>query len=153
MRHWLVFVLACFVPVAVGCGPDRLETAPVRGHVAFDGNPLTSGRIMFWPDDGGLPAGGQIEPDGSYLLRTYEEGDGAVLGAHRVTISAVNIVSSTLHPQSFEEELKPGGNPALSGSETVERIVPGRFERRETTQLTAEVQRGANTIDFSLDAD
>jgi len=39
---------------------------------------------------------GTIEPDGSYRLTTFDSGDGALLGRHRVTIEATRIVRAPL---------------------------------------------------------
>ena len=72
-----------------GCGPSRPETAEVRGRVTFQGKPVPEGRILFWPPNG-RPAMAEIQPDGTYELMTFDEGDGAVLGEHRVTIKATH---------------------------------------------------------------
>ena len=86
-----VLLSACVIllPLA-GCGgSDRLPTAKVSGTVTLDGNPLPKGRISFVPQDGsGRPASGQIAGDGSFVLGTYEESDGAVLGRHKVSLVA-----------------------------------------------------------------
>jgi hypothetical protein len=83
-------VLAACV-LAAGCG-DQKQVAPVRGTVTLNGQPLPGGRIMFEPiADGtnkivGKPAFGKIQSDGSYVLTTYKEGDGAVVGSHHPVI-------------------------------------------------------------------
>jgi hypothetical protein len=53
--------------------------------VLTTGKPLTKGTIYFEPVSApGLKASGKIQPDGTYSLTTYQEGDGAVEGEHRV---------------------------------------------------------------------
>jgi len=75
-----------------GCGRSPYELAPARGTVTIDGEPLCGGRVMFAPiargesRDAGKPAFGTLQPDGSYVLTTYREHDGAVVGEHWVTI-------------------------------------------------------------------
>jgi hypothetical protein len=73
-----------------GCGSDQIQTAPAGGSVSFESKPITGGTITFSPinDDGtnrdGKPAIGIVGTDGKFTLKTYEEGDGAILGKHRI---------------------------------------------------------------------
>jgi len=85
-------VAAAAVILLAGCEKTPFEVAPVRGTVTIDGQPLTIGRVMFAPaatSDGlnaGKPALGTIRTGGGYVLSTYGEDDGAVVGEHTVTI-------------------------------------------------------------------
>ena len=67
-----------------GCN-QRPPTAPVSGVVTYRGKPLTHGSIMFQPD-AGPPGRSVIGPDGTFTLWTFEEGDGAIVGRHRVRV-------------------------------------------------------------------
>jgi hypothetical protein len=84
--------LAFFVALTVaGCNHAPYPTAPVSGTVTIDGQPMTGGMVMFAPvaKDGlnsGRPAFAEIQADGRYTLRTYSDGDGAVVGEHWVSI-------------------------------------------------------------------
>lgn len=75
-----------------GCQKSAFEVAPVRGKVSMAGQPLSQGKVMFAPVSGadsgvaGKAAVGLIQPDGSFALTTYAEGDGAVIGEHWVTV-------------------------------------------------------------------
>jgi len=72
-----------------GCGSgDRVATYPVTGEVVFpDGSPLRGGSILFNSQQHAkLTARGQIQTDGTFELRTYAPGDGAVAGPHQVAI-------------------------------------------------------------------
>jgi hypothetical protein len=65
--------------------------APVRGTVTVDGQPLAEGRVMFTPVgkgelNSGKPAYGRIQSDGSFVLYTYGDDDGAIVGEHGVTV-------------------------------------------------------------------
>jgi hypothetical protein len=78
-----------FVP-CWGCGPasGALPTLiPVHGKVTYKGRPVTKGVVRFEPDGYGRMAEGQIQSDGTFELSTLKQGDGAVPGQHRVTIS------------------------------------------------------------------
>ena len=96
MRFVKVLFLVLSVGVA-GCGGSDLKqfsTAAVSGTITLAGEPLTEGRVFFYPikqsggqsGNSGKFAQGMVESDGSYELSTYGNGDGAVVGDHRVTV-------------------------------------------------------------------
>lgn len=140
MHHMLYFrriAVAVLVVAVAGCGSsdDQMETSSVTGTVTYDGKPVATGTVMFTPVGGGPPATGQIQEDGTYQLRTYEEGDGAVFGEHKVTITALDMGSGL--PEDMATEPKP--------------LVPEKYGRDTTSGLTATVASGENTIDFPLE--
>ncbi len=77
-----------------GCGGRAFDTAPVQGVVRCHGTLLTSGVVYFAPvgQEGeqlaGKSGGGVVGPDGRFEVSTYKEGDGAVVGKHRVVWQA-----------------------------------------------------------------
>ncbi len=70
-----------------GGGPE--PTYPVTGTVKLpDGKPLQGGQILFRPVEGSTySARGDIAQDGTFELTTFEAGDGAVAGKHKVMIT------------------------------------------------------------------
>jgi len=133
--------------LASGCGKGLPATAPVKGKITWNGKPVECGSITFYPEKG-RPATGIIQPDGSYRLSTFKDGDGALLGKHKVTILATRISNQAV-PKSFEEEVRGLGkfDPQQSA---VKWLVPEHYSRPETTPLTAEVFKGRNEINFAL---
>lgn len=81
----------CLSLTVAGCGQsDNVEVFPVRGVVRFEGKPMSGGgSISFIPSvaQKGKNAGGMIEADGSFVMTTYVEGDGAMVGTFRVVIN------------------------------------------------------------------
>lgn len=75
-----------------GCNKSPYDLVPVHGKVTFNGQPLTSAKVMFAPiakgksGRSGKPAFGVLQPDGSFVLGTYKPDDGAVVGKHWVTV-------------------------------------------------------------------
>ena len=124
-------VLAAVVLVPSGCS-HRPKTAPVHGKVTYKGKPVPNGTVSFIPD-GGTAATGEIGPDGSYALTTFRKGDGAILGKHKVVISALE-----------------AGNPGEVAASLPAPIVPTKYMNLSTTDLRAEVKDEDNTIDFDL---
>ena len=77
-----------------GCGKGRPSRVPVAGRVTIDGKPLDRGYIRFVPQ-GARPSGGQIGPDGRFVLTCYDGQDGAVPGRHAIEVSAVEMLGET----------------------------------------------------------
>lgn len=128
-----------------GCGSKYPETAKVAGKVTYQGQPLSTGRVSFWPEKG-RPAMGEIQSDGTYELTSFRKGDGAVPGRHRVSITSKQSVppNAQKSPAAVEFIRGWGDNPG------VEWLIPKKYEQAETSGLTADVHSGSNTIDFSL---
>ena len=152
-RVGAAFVVLAAVLVA-GCGPDLPDTAAVSGTVTYDGQPVTQGTVTFYPEKG-RSSTGRIQPDGTYTLRTFTEGDGALLGKHTVTIEAMEFTGGPPQPKSMEEEIAMAADGRLGRSTPGESrwLVPRRYASRETSKLTADVAAGPNTIDFKLPAE
>jgi len=79
----------------LGCTPDHvMVTAPVSGTVTCGGKPVTEGYLIFTPIvvsgadpmNSGKTGSAWIQPDGMYTVKTYEDGDGALIGEHEVRI-------------------------------------------------------------------
>lgn len=149
-RQPLTPLLLILVGTMLGCSAGQRETTPVGGKVTLAGKPLTTGRIIFWPDDGGPPGGGSIGEDGSYSLTTYQTGDGAVLGTHKVTVEAVTAINPEAAPKSIAEEMANElfyRNPPVK----TKQLVPRRYALRQTSGLVAEVAHDVGPIDFDLE--
>lgn len=84
---FLAAVAAC---VVVGCGDGLPKRVPVSGTVLVDGEPLVYGRVMFVPE-GMRPSAAEVDQEGRFTLRCFDGEDGAVLGMHRVQVSASDL--------------------------------------------------------------
>lgn len=120
--------------VASGCGgstADRSPTAAVKGTVTYQGNPLPKGTVLLHPQKGRSASGKVV--DGQIVeVTTYETGDGAVLGEHRVSIQSVetdskdSTMSKSLIPVRY-------GNPETS-------MITTKIEADKTNELTIELK-------------
>jgi hypothetical protein len=74
-----------------GCGrnekPYVAPTVPVKGKITYKGQPLTGGSITFESEENGRQSHGSIQPDGTFVMTTFKEGDGAMTGSHRVAVT------------------------------------------------------------------
>jgi hypothetical protein len=75
-----------------GCGKGDFPTAEVTGRVVCEGQPVSNVLVFFEPLERGQSAVvgkqgiGRTKPDGTFTVSTYGDGDGAVVGAHRVRV-------------------------------------------------------------------
>jgi hypothetical protein len=122
------------VAMLVGCGGDD-SMGRVRGVVTLDGHPVSRGIVQFLPSSG-RGAKGQIEEDGTFVLGTFDETDGASVGVHRVAIIAY--------------ERGPGGRPDPTTASKFKALVPKKYLAPGTSDLTYEVKPGDNFAEFSL---
>jgi len=120
----------------IGCG--NRDMADVRGAVTFRGQPVTSGVLIFSPvaqnvqQPAGKAATGDIQPDGSYQLSTYQLHDGAIVGQHRVR-----------YVPAYEEEEKKIDSPPLNTTIFTQLTLPDDYQ--------TEVQSGQeNEINVEL---
>ena len=125
----LVSITLCTV-LPAGCNRiQRLPTAPTKGIVRIDSRPVPEAQVTFTPERG-RSASAQTTSDGAFLLTTYETGDGAIVGAHRVTVTARE--AGEMNTPGAPGIARPGkslvpehyGNTATSGLKYDVREVP-----------------------------
>jgi len=149
---WLLAVLFCVVS---GCGgPARPKTATVTGTVLLDGNPVEGAQVVFICEGAPRNATGKTDAAGKFSLTTFEEGDGAVLGEHKITVSKFD--SSEAPAMSASDpsadygaamEAAGGGDATLGGM--IKRELPEKYGDAKTSGLSETVADGSN--DFTLE--
>jgi hypothetical protein len=108
------------------------KTYPVTGRLSYKGKPLSDAELAFFPTDPDAPdtvrPKAKSSEDGSFVVWTYQRGDGAPAGRYKVTVvhHSVAVSKDTL-------VAKPND-------------LPGKYARRDTTDLQIEVQKGVNEI-------
>jgi hypothetical protein len=111
-----LFLFLCLVPSGCDSGP---EIASTRGTVSVKGAKLAHGHVLFTPIGGGQYGVGEIQPDGSFVVSTFEKGDGAVVGDHNVQVAQR---ADDLKPgEQGQNFTSPAGEPFVveSGVENV----------------------------------
>jgi hypothetical protein len=145
-------VLVTTATFLFGCSGDasKPKLGRVSGKVTYNSQRVTKGIVSFVPSSGpgtetGQSATGEIGPDGSYKLTTFESGDGAVLGEHKVLI------------QSREDDpvLKGRGMPIPDAqgnfkTKPPKYLVPQKYETADKTPLRFTVKEGNNSYDIEL---
>lgn len=117
---------------ALGCD-GHPPTAPVQGTVYFEDQLLKFGSVMFSPAGGGQPARGEIQPNGTFTLSTFAEGDGAIVGSHRVRI----MCNSVQDPNNTAEY-------DVNAANVGRLMIPRKYTQLSSSGLTADVSASEN---------
>jgi hypothetical protein len=118
IRSVVLVVLVLAPQFGCGSAPGALPSLiPVKGKVTYKNQPLAQGIIRFEPDDFGRPATGKLQSDGTFVLSTFEEGDGVVAGHHRVSISGVD--KKLARERAFKKYASPNSS-GLTADVTVD---------------------------------
>ncbi len=92
------------LPTLAGCDSGQLPTYPVEGTIRFkDGSFPKFGDIEFYNDAQQINARGKINRDGSFTVGTYEQGDGAVQGKHKIIVLQI---SGTHLTAKYSDDIK-----------------------------------------------
>jgi hypothetical protein len=124
---------AAILSMLVGCNRSSQESQ-VSGCVKLDGSQIGPGTVVFAPADGGKPAIGSIEADGSYTLNTSRE-PGLAAGKYKVAVSIREL------PKNVKRSDQPPPGKLR---------IPGKYELSTSSGLEFEVAPGRNTIDIDL---
>ncbi len=132
-----VVLLTLLCGLTVGCGGDGIPRASVHGTVTYEGEPVESGVIMFIPDTVAPVAlkitDGQYDSDSDVNDRR-----GAVIGHCSVQIFANRPTGKSYVDVMTGDKM-----------EETKQFIPAKYNER--TQLTADIESGEQTIDFSLE--
>jgi hypothetical protein len=161
-RRLFVLFAASGGVVIASCGNHEEafgKRYPVSGTVTYNGQPLEKGAISFVPDKG-AGATGAIEK-GSYRLSTGGEGDGALPGKYKVTVTAKEDSYEIAKADFLKDSKGKGADVSFvprqylsAAAEKAKSLIPTGYGDIRTTTLTAEVKEQSNSIDFKLsDAD
>jgi hypothetical protein len=139
------------LPAGCGSRKDRPVLARVSGTVTYNGKPLPKATVVFYPEQQGIrSAMGATDEQGGFTLWTYDPGDGAPVGKHKVTVTLRGPPEKAeLHPsvkgkgfgEAYYDQVAATGKP----------LIPEKYFTTQTSGLIADVQAGRqNTFDFAL---
>lgn len=136
------WLLAFTAAAWVGCGSGGKDgIVRVSGKVTHQGQPVTGGSLTFVPIASGgavnvgKPATGEVKPDGSFVLGTNSQSDGALAGRHRVAYS----------PPAIE---LPAGQTLKEGQTMPQSPWAGLVPKDPEVEVT----KGSNTLTIELAA-
>ena len=140
------------VPAAMflsGCGaPKPPKPVPVKGTVTFRGKPLANARVSFYGPKASLPATGDTNEKGEFVLSMYGKDDGALVGEDKVTVSSLSKDSGNAPPDATKIA-SGGGNPsatakiARGGGDTIPKVYADSANTTLTWTVKAEGETDA----------
>lgn len=136
-RHAILALLSALALSMCGCGPsDGIQKVIVQGTITFEGEPLASGQIMFYPiEETQGPVSIALIEQGKYIA---ELKGGVPVGTHRVKIEGFR--RPTAAP--------PGMNLEELGRE---QYLPPRYNSQSdmTTKLNADESPATRDYDLT----
>jgi len=129
----LSLVVALGLLGVAGCGGGNPAT--VNGTVTYNGQPLETGTVAFYPVDGGPAAYANIQSDGTFRASTGQQ-KGLALGEYRISVQATGPM--------------PEPGPQNDWEPVPESLIPESYNSPETSGLTATITPGENQVDLEL---
>lgn len=126
------------------------KRVPAGGTVEYQGQPVEAATVVFVAEGPGgkeYSATGMTDAKGRFTLRTFRDGDGAIVGLHRVQVE--KIVAEKI----VKAETKPIPGRGADDQAFVEKnVLPAKYDSYATSGLTAEVaEKGPNQFVFRLE--
>ncbi|HJQ81618.1 MAG TPA: hypothetical protein VJ828_16770, partial [Lacipirellulaceae bacterium] len=127
-----IFLASLSIALAAltGCGSDGPTLIPIRGEVLYKGTPLRNvpqGLVKYLPkSDDARQASGRIQPDGSFVLTTFQNADGVTPGEYHVIVTAYT--TQQLSREQVEAASGAVGQPRL--------LIPEKYTDPNTSPLT-----------------
>lgn len=154
-RTSTIFVRTLFTTVTIlslaGCGGDfktdysDLNLTTATGTVTLDGEPLASARVMFEAPDKTFSYG-VTDDAGQYTLMFNSEKEGVTPGQKTVRITMGGDFDES--GESGDED--PDGNSEGEAAPAAAINIPSRYNSQ--SELTADVQEGSQTFDWTLES-
>lgn len=149
MRHPAIGILTIFAMLmGIGCSSEQPNTYPVSGTVLFNKIPVEGAGVMFQPVEGGSYGFGVTDQNGSFVISTFEIGDGAIPGEHRVTVkmqTETGLIGSPTDGLASDDTTQE--SPTLTRP-MVE--LPSRYGKADTSGLTVIVESSMDPINLEL---
>jgi hypothetical protein len=125
--------MACLLLAAavVGCGAGGGSKGQVKGKLVANGQPVTSGSVTFMPVDaseGAQPASGAVQSDGTFVVTTDKEGDGAAIGKHQVSFTPQQVTPPEWDGYGAQPPTPPTAFAGLMPKESQVEIKSGENE-------------------------
>ena len=143
----------CFLTtlVILGCGPGKppgaRSTKKVTAVVLYKGSPVQGATVTFvdqTQSEKPANSNGVTDAEGKAKMKTYVDGDGAVLGSHKVIISKMTAEGGQ-NVDVDDPKYDPNAPPP-----TVKYHLPQKFSVITTSGLTAEVTE-SGPAEFTFD--
>ena len=165
LKSGLVTLLAA--GMLCGCNTGSSGTVPVTGKITKGGQPVPGAAVSFIATAAdGKPAAGFTDESGVYKLTTFVNGDGALPGSYKVTVtkfpgaapapaggaaSGGDATQADIDAAYKAAEQQGGMDRTSKQTQSATNELPAKYASPDTSGLTAEVKSGGNnTFDFDV---
>lgn len=127
-------VLGAAAVALAGCSDGGPTLHPVTGRVFYEDKPAEGAEVVFVPASGTEPLrpSGVVGKDGSFTMKTYPRGDGAMEGEYTAVVTWYEPT-----PPAAEDREQPAPKSKL----------PARYSSPSQSGLKVVVRPGANTLE------
>lgn len=135
--------VACLFVMGCGDGKSNPPTSAAKGKLTLKGEAVEGATIQFLPSSpDGKVASAKSEADGTFVLSTFETGDGAMPGQYKVTVRKLVAVE-----QGVQKDGEHAGEPAFVNKD----MLPKKYMSTDSSKLEFEVTSGGeNNFDIDL---
>ncbi len=130
MQMAVILVGALLVLTGCDSGP---EMVPIHGQVFYQDKPLAFGAVML-QSPRGQPATGLIQPDGTFVLTTFDSEDGVVLGKQKVRITCYE----SQQPDSQKSPSSQRAEPMGLGAS----LIPKKYTSYASSGFEVDIEPG-----------
>jgi hypothetical protein len=146
----LAIMTTTSIVAIAGCGSGDEWTAKrpkvyrASGTVKLDGKPLEGATVVYHSQSHNVSAQGVTDKDGKYRLTTFDEGDGAADGKHKVVVTK----------RKYEEMKTKYNSPEENAVALIPKeLLHKRYSQPDTTPLEVEVKSsGSNDSVVEIDS-
>ncbi|GAA4427231.1 carboxypeptidase-like regulatory domain-containing protein [Bremerella cremea] len=141
--YWMLVVAIALV----GCNANSLPSgaAAVEGNVTYDGVPVEGATVTF-RSKSGFAAVGKTNAEGVYHLSSSKIPGGTEPGSYTITV----VKREAAEGGSLTED-DPNYKPNASAKPvTRKHLLPEKYSKPTTSELTREVEAGSNLVNLEL---
>jgi hypothetical protein len=152
---FIVVVTTIFFGCFAGCAPRGISVVSVTGTVTYNGQPVENALISFVPQSPETRGASAItDRRGEFSLLTQgATGSGAMPGEYKVLVSKLVEVDESGKEvvRKPAEKFDPNNPSPQEIMYPQKNLLPEKYNREETTDLTANITKGKNRVLLNLE--
>jgi hypothetical protein len=136
-----------------GCNSGGISVSTVTGEVIYNGKPVENALISFVPQSpNGRGASGQSESNGTFILLTQgATKNGVIPGSYKILVSKITEIDES--GNEVKRQVTGGFDPNNMQEQKMypqKNLLPEKYAKEETTDLTATVEKKKNHFKLEL---
>lgn len=131
----------------VGCGgqPAGPKTAKTSGVVTYNGTPVQGATVTFANDASPRAGTGLTNDQGAFVISTFGSDDGAIVGAHVVTVTKQTVAAEAaqMKPEDYMKKMQgSGAGGPIAAPVAAKAELPVKYSNPGTSTLKFTVEEG-----------